>query len=52
MVDLPEFTGISSPYKLPMKPELILDTGNSELEVCVNTVLGEMTRRGIVNAIP
>lgn len=45
---IPEFTGISSPYEAPKNPELTLNTGAAELDVCVQQVLGEMERRGIV----
>ena len=43
-----EFTGISSPYEAPETPELDVDTGGSELEVCVRQLVGEMTNRGIL----
>ena len=42
-----EFTGISSPYEAPEKPELRVDTGSEELEQCVRQVLDEMAQRGI-----
>lgn len=37
--DIGEFTGISSPYEPPVKPELELDTGVESLESCVNKVI-------------
>jgi adenylylsulfate kinase len=43
-----EFTGISSPYEIPENPDLIVDTGRSELDVCVQRVIGEMERRGVI----
>lgn len=43
-----EFTGISSPYEAPEKPELLVNTGGEQLEVCVQQILGEMTHRGIL----
>jgi len=42
-----EFTGISSPYEAPENPELILNTGRSELEACVQQVIGELGQRGL-----
>jgi len=42
-----EFTGISSPYEAPENLELILNTGRSELEACVQQVIGEMGQRGL-----
>jgi adenylylsulfate kinase len=45
-----EFTGISSPYEAPQTPELTLNTGAAELQICVQQVIGEMMRRGIINS--
>jgi len=42
-----EFTGISSPYEAPEKPELMVNTGGEELERCVQKVLAEIERRDI-----
>jgi adenylylsulfate kinase len=46
-----EFTGISSAYEAPEHPELIVATGSSELDACVQQVLVEMMRQGIVSSI-
>ncbi len=43
-----EFTGITSPYEAPIKPELRVDTGKDELDVCVRQVLDEIMLRGII----
>jgi adenylylsulfate kinase len=45
-----EFTGISSPYEAPERPELDINTGDSSLDACVQQLLTEMTHRGIVVA--
>lgn len=37
--EIPEFTGISSPYESPENPELILNTGEDSLDTCVAQVL-------------
>ncbi len=37
--EIPEFTGITSPYEAPEKPALVLDTAETELEDCVERVL-------------
>jgi adenylylsulfate kinase len=42
-----QFTGISSPYEIPVNPELVLNTGVIELNDCVEQVIAEMTLRGI-----
>lgn len=46
-----EFTGISAPYELPKNPEITINTGASELSDCVQSVLEEMTVRGIISRI-
>jgi len=43
-----EFTGITSPYEVPENPELVVDTGVLELDVCVRQVIDEMSGRGIL----
>lgn len=46
--EIPEFTGISSPYEEPDNPELILDTGTLPLELCVERVISLLHERGVV----
>lgn len=41
------FTGISSPYEVPEKPELSIDTGKHSLEECVDQVLALLRERGV-----
>ena len=36
---IPEFTGISSPYEKPEKPELVLQTGKQTIEECTDRVI-------------
>ena len=43
-----EFTGISSPYEEPLNPELDVETGNLELEQCVEMVLQLLGERGML----
>jgi adenylylsulfate kinase len=43
-----EFTGISSPYEVPVSHELTLQTGTASLEVCVHEVVGVLMQRGII----
>lgn len=45
-----EFTGISSPYEEPLAPELAVETGNLELEQCVEMVLRVLGERGMLPA--
>ncbi len=40
-----EFTGISSPYEIPEKPELVVNTGTEKIDACVQQVIDEIARR-------
>ncbi len=44
--EVKEFTGISSPYEAPLAPEMIVDTGQQDLELCVQQVLDALQARG------
>ena len=44
---IPEFTGISSPYEAPETPELTVKAGTASLDACVQQVIGEIVNRGI-----
>lgn len=46
--DLPDFTGIGSPYEPPDAPELRLDTGVEAVEVAVARVLALLHDRGLL----
>ena len=37
--EIPEFTGINSPYEEPEHPEIVLETGEYAVEACVSQVL-------------
>jgi len=43
-----EFTGISSPYEAPENPDITVNTGRLELGDCVQRVIDEMERRGLL----
>lgn len=45
------FTGISSPYESPEKPELSIDTGTQTLDACVDQVMVLLDERGILNKL-
>jgi len=45
--DIPEFTGISSPYEEPLTPEIVLDTGKHSPEECIQQLLSQLTQRNI-----
>jgi adenylylsulfate kinase len=37
--EIPEFTGISSPYEEPQNPEIVLETGAHSIDECVHQVI-------------
>jgi adenylylsulfate kinase len=47
--EIPNFTGITSPYEPPVGPELELATGSASLEVCVEQVLALLRQRQILS---
>lgn len=40
--EIPNFTGISSPYEVPRQPEIIIDTVGRSLEECVDELYGKL----------
>ncbi|MFQ6023454.1 MAG: adenylyl-sulfate kinase [Acidiferrobacterales bacterium] len=46
--EIPDFTGISSPYEEPSNPDLILDTGNDSLADCTEHLLDLLVARGVL----
>ena len=46
--EIKAFTGISSPYEAPDKPEIIVETGADSLDKCADQVLGLLRERGIL----
>ena len=46
--EIPEFTGISSPYEPPLKPELSVNTEQDSLEECVAQMIMFLEERGII----
>ena len=47
--EISEFTGISSPYEEPLDPDLVLDTGNTSLDICRQRVLSLLVKRGVIS---
>ncbi|MDY6979399.1 MAG: adenylyl-sulfate kinase [Pseudomonadota bacterium] len=48
---IPEFTGISSPYEAPLKPELHLNTAEQPLEESVQAVISLLAERGVIKVL-
>ena len=49
--EIAEFTGITSPYEPPEKPELVIDTDTLDPEVCVE-MLAEYITEGTTQPVP
>jgi adenylylsulfate kinase len=47
--DLPNFTGISSPYEAPENPELIIETGSQSLQDSITQVIDLLRKRSIIS---
>jgi sulfate adenylyltransferase len=50
--EIPEFTGISSPYEEPTDADLRIDTTGRSIEDCRDEVLSALTRAGYVAGAP
>jgi adenylylsulfate kinase len=46
--EIANYTGIDSPYEVPNRPELIVDTGSASLRSCVAEVLDVLRCRAII----
>lgn len=46
--EVPEFTGISSPYEEPLAPDLTIDTAELSLEQSVSAVMTLLQERGVI----
>lgn len=46
--EVKDFTGISSPYEAPLKPELTVDTATQPLDACVAQVLDYLRGHGLL----
>ncbi len=46
--EIKEFTGVSSPYEEPERPEISIDTGKYDLENCVQSVIDKLIQIGVV----
>ena len=47
--EIPEFTGISSPYETPDNPELILDTNTLSIDECLDKLISYMKKNKILS---
>ncbi|MEM6998931.1 MAG: adenylyl-sulfate kinase [Pseudomonadota bacterium] len=47
--EISDFTGISSPYEVPENAEIMLDTANQSIDVCIETILTYLRDRAIIH---
>jgi adenylylsulfate kinase len=47
--EIAEFTGISAPYEEPTKPELMIDTSESDLNESVDIVIQYLEKNGLIS---
>ena len=48
--EIPDFTGISSPYEEPLAPDLVLDTDKLDLEQTLDKIENLLVERGIIKS--
>ncbi|NIT14347.1 MAG: adenylyl-sulfate kinase [Candidatus Dadabacteria bacterium] len=46
--EIPEFTGISSPYEEPEKPELVVETGEMTIDESIETIVNYLKSKNII----
>lgn len=46
--EIPEFTGISSPYEAPENPEITINTGDRDIPHCVDELVDYLVESGII----
>ena len=46
--EIPEFTGISSPYETPENPELVVESGDTTVEECVAKIINFLKEKEII----
>jgi len=46
--EIPEFTGISSPYEAPENPEITINTGDRDIPHCVDELVAYLTGSGVI----
>ena len=47
--EIPEFTGINSPYEEPLNAEIVVETGSQSIEESVDQVIAVLKERGVIS---
>ncbi len=43
--EIPNFTGVNSPYEAPVEPDVVVDTSGKSVDECVEEILGVIMKR-------
>ena len=46
--EIPDYTGVSAPYEVPEKPELVLETDKNNVSECVDKVISYLKEANII----
>ena len=46
--EVKQFTGVPSPYEIPLSPELVVDTAQASLQACVAQVCAYLQSKGLL----
>jgi adenylylsulfate kinase len=49
--EIPNFTGISSPYEEPENPEIVIDTENRDIDECVDSLLESLESLDVIPTV-
>ncbi|MBT3046029.1 MAG: adenylyl-sulfate kinase [Candidatus Thiodiazotropha sp.] len=49
--EIPNFTGISSPYEEPENPEIVIDTENREIDECVDSLVESLESLDVIPTV-
>ncbi|MEW8245725.1 MAG: adenylyl-sulfate kinase, partial [Candidatus Thiodiazotropha endolucinida] len=46
--EIPNFTGITAPYDVPNKPEIVIETQDRTVQECVHELIEALEQRGVI----
>ncbi|MEW7973491.1 MAG: adenylyl-sulfate kinase [Candidatus Thiodiazotropha endolucinida] len=46
--EIPNFTGISSPYEIPENPEIVIDTEDRDIDECIDSLLESLESLDVI----
>ena len=48
--EIKNYTGIDSPYEIPINPEISVSTGSDELDLCVEQIIKILVSKGLISS--